>query len=127
MSVDILILRVVVGLTMAAHGAQKMFGWFEGPGFAGMSGMIQKIGFRSAKLFAALVAVAEVGGSWTLLNRRATRMDTPWCSVGVNQLDSWGTGGEHSAGIQEATGKHHPLSGEEGPRRDATEQTDVAA
>jgi putative oxidoreductase len=61
-SLGILILRVVVGLTMAAHGAQKMFGWFQGPGLAGMSGMVQKMGFRSAKLLAALIAAAELGG-----------------------------------------------------------------
>jgi putative oxidoreductase len=65
-SVGILILRVVVGLTMAAHGAQKLFGWFEGPGFAGMSGMLEKMGFRSAKLFAALIVAAEVGGGLLL-------------------------------------------------------------
>ena len=29
-----LLLRLVVGLTMAAHGAQKLLGWFGGPGFA---------------------------------------------------------------------------------------------
>ncbi len=66
MSLGILILRLVVGLTMAAHGAQKMFGWFEGPGFAGMSGMLQKMGFRSVRLLAALIAVAELGGGLLL-------------------------------------------------------------
>ena len=32
MDFGILLLRVVVGLTMAAHGAQKLFGWFGGQG-----------------------------------------------------------------------------------------------
>lgn len=37
-SVDIalLVVRIVAGVIFAAHGAQKMFGWFGGPGLADM-------------------------------------------------------------------------------------------
>jgi len=35
MSIGILILRLAVGLTLAAHGAQKLFGWFGGYGLTG--------------------------------------------------------------------------------------------
>src|SRR6266566_2926377 len=44
MSIGILILRLVVGLTLAAHGAQKLFGWFGGYGLtgAGVSAHAQK-------------------------------------------------------------------------------------
>jgi len=38
MSYGILLLRVMVGLTFAAHGAQKIFGWFGGPGLPGTTG-----------------------------------------------------------------------------------------
>jgi putative oxidoreductase len=34
MSYGLLLLRVVVGLTLAGHGAQKVFGWFGSPGRA---------------------------------------------------------------------------------------------
>ena len=35
MDLGILIIRGVVGLALAAHGGQKLFGWFDGPGLRG--------------------------------------------------------------------------------------------
>ncbi len=35
MDIELLLLRLVVGLTIAAHGTQKLFGWFGGPGLDG--------------------------------------------------------------------------------------------
>jgi hypothetical protein len=32
MEIGLLLLRLTAGLTIAAHGAQKLFGWFGGPG-----------------------------------------------------------------------------------------------
>ena len=40
MNTGLLILRVVLGLTLAAHGGQKLFGWFGGPGLKGTSGWL---------------------------------------------------------------------------------------
>src|SRR5437667_8232918 len=34
-----LILRLVLGVVFFAHGAQKLLGWFGGPGFSGSMGM----------------------------------------------------------------------------------------
>lgn len=39
MDAGILIARVVFGLLMAAHGTQKLFGWFGGYGLAGTYGV----------------------------------------------------------------------------------------
>jgi putative oxidoreductase len=62
MSYGILLLRVVVGLTLAAHGAQKLFGWFGGHGLEGTAGFFGQIGFRSAAAMAFLAALAETSG-----------------------------------------------------------------
>lgn len=60
----LLILRLVVGLTFAGHGAQKAFGWWNGPGIAGWRGAISHMGFQPVELFVALSIGAElVGGS----------------------------------------------------------------
>jgi len=58
----ILILRVGVGLTVAAHGAQKLFGWFGGPGLQGMTGWLGSMGLRPAPLWAFLAGLTEFGG-----------------------------------------------------------------
>ncbi|HEX2865020.1 MAG TPA: DoxX family membrane protein, partial [Deinococcales bacterium] len=36
----LLAIRIVVGLILAAHGAQKLFGWFGGHGLKGTSGWL---------------------------------------------------------------------------------------
>jgi putative oxidoreductase len=61
-----LLLRLVVGLTMAAHGAQKLFGWFGGPGFAGTAHVLEQMGFRPGELHALLSGGAEFGGGLLL-------------------------------------------------------------
>src|SRR2546426_4792776 len=62
MSIGLLILRLVVGLTLAAHGAQKLFGWFGGYGFKGTAGFLSAAGYRPGPLFALAVALGELGG-----------------------------------------------------------------
>lgn len=63
MSVGILILRLALGLLMAAHGAQKLFGWFGGHGLKGTAGFFEQIGFRPGLPNALLAGLAEgVGG-----------------------------------------------------------------
>jgi putative oxidoreductase len=60
MNAGLLAIRLVFGLMMAAHGAQKLFGWFGGHGLAAVSGMFESLGFRPGKLFALAAAVSEV-------------------------------------------------------------------
>lgn len=60
MDSGLLLARVVLGTLMAAHGAQKLWGWFGGYGLQGTAGFFESIGFRPGRLFAATAAVTEV-------------------------------------------------------------------
>ena len=62
MSYGLLLLRVVVGGTMAAHGAQKLLGWFDGPGLGGVRKMLGSFGFRWPALMALGLALTECAG-----------------------------------------------------------------
>ncbi|WP_263349714.1 DoxX family membrane protein [Acidicapsa acidisoli] len=44
MSIGLLLLRLAVGLTLAAHGTQKLFGWFGGPGLSATGGPSESAG-----------------------------------------------------------------------------------
>jgi len=59
-SIGLLVLRLVVGLAMAAHGSQKLFGWFGGHGLAGTGGFFEMIGFKPGRVFALLAGTTEV-------------------------------------------------------------------
>jgi putative oxidoreductase len=66
MDYGLLLLRVVVGLLFAAHGAQKAFGMFGGPGMAGVTGFMASLGFRSPRIWAWQLMLAELAGGLAL-------------------------------------------------------------
>ncbi len=66
MDTGLLMVRMVVGLVMAAHGAQKLLGWFGGYGLAGTGGFFESLGFRPGRLFAAAAGFTEVAGGLLL-------------------------------------------------------------
>jgi putative oxidoreductase len=69
MSVDvgILLVRVLFGAAIAAHGSQKLFGVFGGYGLKGTGGFFESLGFRPGVLFAALAGLGELAGGLLLV------------------------------------------------------------
>jgi len=55
----ILIARLVIGLMIAAHGSQKLFGWFGGHGLGGTGQFMGQLGFRPGRTFATLAGMGE--------------------------------------------------------------------
>lgn len=61
------LLRVLAGLTFFAHGAQKLFGWFDGAGLDWMALWVESIGIAPGYLFATLAGSAEFFGGLALV------------------------------------------------------------
>jgi putative oxidoreductase len=58
----LLLLRLTTGGLLVGHGAQKLFGWFGGPGFKGTAGWLRSMGLHPSKLWATSAASSEFGG-----------------------------------------------------------------
>jgi putative oxidoreductase len=59
MDFGILLLRLTVGLAMAAHGSQKIFGWFGGYGPDGTGKFMEAMGFRPGRRHALAAGYVE--------------------------------------------------------------------
>lgn len=62
-----LVLRAPVGLVLAAHGSQKLFGWFGGYGLEGTGQWLASVGFEPGFLMALLAGSAEFFGGIALI------------------------------------------------------------
>src|SRR3954465_7250379 len=56
----VLLVRLAFGLLFAAHGAQKLFGWFRGAGLADTAVFFEQIGFRPGRGFAIMAGLTEL-------------------------------------------------------------------
>lgn len=90
----LLLLRLVVGLSMAAHGTQKLFGWFDGPGLSGTEGFFAAEGYPAPGFMALVAGATETFGGLGL----ALGLLTPLAGAAVlgtmlNALAvNWGSG-----------------------------------
>lgn len=66
MDTGLLILRIVVGLLLAGHGAQKLLGWFGGSGLSGTGEFMESLGLRPGRPMALLAGLGEVIGGLLL-------------------------------------------------------------
>ncbi|MFE4666802.1 DoxX family membrane protein [Streptomyces sp. NPDC056716] len=68
----LLLLRLSTGGMLAAHGAQKLFGWFGGHGIEGTGRFMESVGFRPGLPSATAAGLAEAGGGVLLALGLAT-------------------------------------------------------
>ena len=61
------VLRIFVGIIFAAHGSQKLFGWFGGGGLAGTAQWMESIGLAPGTLMAVLAGGTEFLGGLALI------------------------------------------------------------
>jgi putative oxidoreductase len=61
MDFGLLLLRLTVGLTFAAHGTQTLFGWFGGLGLDAIGQFFAMLGFAPDKRHALMAGLAETG------------------------------------------------------------------
>jgi len=124
MSYGLLLIRVVLGGTMAAHGSQKLFGWFDGPGPQGTAGFCAGLGFSAPFGMAVLAGAAELGGGLLL----AVGLATPVAAFAI-AARSRSSGRERraserlrasSAGDLRAVRQRTPVSGTARPWPDRT-------
>jgi putative oxidoreductase len=82
MEFGMLLLRMVVGLTLSAHGSQKLFGSFGGGGTAGTRKFFAGLGFRAPLAMAFLAGLSELGGGVLL----AFGLVTPFAALALTAV-----------------------------------------
>lgn len=98
----LLLLRLALGLTVAAHGAQKLFGWFGGGGLEGTGQFFEMSGYPAGETMALIAGLSETLGGLAL----ALGLLTPLAGAAVfgtmiNALAvKWGGGFFAPAGVE---------------------------
>jgi putative oxidoreductase len=101
MKLGALALRTTIGGLFVGHGTQKLFGWFDGPGLDGVSGMMEKLELRPPRRHALLAGLSETVGGALLtagaFTPVATAMLTGSMTTAIRKVHApkgvWVTGG----------------------------------
>lgn len=67
MSIGATALRTVIGTLFVGHGAQKLFGWFNGHGLDGTGGFMESLGLRPGRRNAMAAGATEAAGGALLV------------------------------------------------------------
>ena len=62
LNLGLLIIRLVIGLSFAGHGTQKLFGWFGGYGIKGTGQWMESVGIKPGATMAFLAGLTELVG-----------------------------------------------------------------
>lgn len=99
--------RLVVGVIMAAHGAQKLFGWFGGYGLEATGGYFaNQFGLTPGVFWAALAGGGEFFGGLLLFAGLATRLAA--LTIGITMTVAVIT--LHGGGFFAPAGIEYPLT-----------------
>ncbi|MCC6416060.1 MAG: DoxX family protein [Opitutaceae bacterium] len=99
--------RLTVGIVMAAHGAQKLFGWFGGYGLEGTAGFFaNQLGLTPGVFWAALAGGGEFFGGLLLIIGLATRFAA--LTVGITMAVAITT--VHHGAFFAPAGMEYPLT-----------------
>ncbi|MFJ9036983.1 DoxX family protein [Streptomyces sp. NPDC102406] len=100
--VGLLILRLALGLTIAAHGTQKLFGWFGGGGIEGTGQFFAQSGYPSGKTMAVIAGLSETfGGLGLVLGLLTPLAGAAVLGTMINALAvKWGGGFFAPAGVE---------------------------
>jgi putative oxidoreductase len=60
--IGLAVARLGLGITMAAHGTQKLFGWFGGAGPEGTGAFMSSLGYPAGKAMAIIAGLTETLG-----------------------------------------------------------------
>lgn len=61
-NLGLLVIRLIIGLSFARHGTEKLFGWFGGYGIKGVAGWFESIGIKPGVPMAVLAGLGELLG-----------------------------------------------------------------